>query len=692
MICPCCGGEIPRGATICARCGVPRPAEAVTPASARATKLLAVVAIAGLLVGVIGLARHELNSMRFDSLHESGIDSWAINLAVHSPAVRGALGEPIRQIGLPKGEAWLPKEGGYAQAVLPLAGPRGTGKLRIVGNRDANGWDVEAAELSLDDSRKIIDLTPAVSSEELDLPNFGKVYLVPLGHGVAGLLARLPTYYRAKLGLDVTVLPAVTPGGEVMDSATSEVVAERLIEFMKHSYPQVAADPTTTLIGVTNGDMENQGLGWDHTLNLRGDGRFAVISAAPLEPEGARERDNPLVLPVRLRKIVTKNIGLLDYPLTLSGDATSVLAGNRGEPSDVDLMGEDFRNAAGEWVPGWGDEDASVAITRRPDGSLTWRLGYVETPPLDTAGELWENDMSVGLFVQQQMDFYYDESPPVRFARVYRPHDNWSRAFGIGTTDAFDELLVGVYGSWCDVVLADGSRIHYRRNRLNFLTQDYRASKGWRYPFGGTLLHYDGRIWTLKLTDGWTMLFPNGYWGHRPQQDALIGLHDDRGHKFDMARDGEGNLLHLTTPVGHRIDFRYDSEGRVIHAADNQGRTVDYAYDAGGRLVSVKDSAGHSEKYVYDAKSQMTRIEDGSGRVILANTYDGAGWVIRQQLDDGQTFTYAYQRDEGGNVRRAEFTDPAGDRVIYHFDSGGFWESWPKEAKSKAGAQPRGPA
>jgi YD repeat-containing protein len=678
MRCPACGNEIPPGDASCPHCGIARPPDAIAPAAPWATKLLAILAIAGVLVGIGYLTRYELKSRRFDTLHDSGIDSWAINLMLHSPAAEEALGEPIRRIGLPKGEARLPKEGGYAQAVLRVAGPKDTAILCIVGNRDEDGWDVEGAELILGGGRGTIDVTPPVSDEDVQLPSVGKVYLIPLGQSVVKLLAGLPAYYRAKLGIDVTVLPAVTPGSDVADSAKQEVIAEKLMEFMQRSYPQEAADPTTTLIGVTDQDMEDQRLGWDHTLNLRVDGRIGVISTLPLEPKGALELANPLVLPVRLRKIITKNIGLLDFPLTLSGDPTSVLAGNNGQPSDVDLMGENFRNAAGEWVPGWGDMDATVDITRRADGSLTWRLGAVKSPPIDTESELWQNDLSVGLFIEKQMDFYYDEPFPVRFARVYRPHDNWSRAFGIGTTDSFDPLLVGVFGSWCDVVLADGSRIHYSRDLLKPLSEVYDDGTGWIYPYGGTVLRYNGRIWTLKRTDGWTMVFPNGYWSHRPQQSAMIGLYDDHGHEFRLDRDGEGDLLHLVTPEGNRIDFRFDSDGRVIHATGNHGRTVDYAYDAKGRLVSVKDSTGRAERYVYDDRNQMTRIEDGSGHVLLTNDYDQAGWVVRQQLADGRTFRYRYQRDAQGNLRRVEFTDPQGYVIVYSFGRGGYWQTWPE--------------
>jgi hypothetical protein len=44
--------------------------------------------------------------------------------------------------------------------------------------------------------------------------------------------------------------------------------------------------------------------------------------------------------------------------------------------------------------------------------------------------------------------------------RVYRPQDNTSRAFGIGTNLAYDIFLVGSINPWTytDLILPDGSR------------------------------------------------------------------------------------------------------------------------------------------------------------------------------------------------------------------------------------------
>lgn len=680
MVCPACRREIPRHAEACPHCGILLRREAVLPSEPRTKKLFAVaVVLAGLAVLVL-LARFAVRSKHSDEMHNAGAADVALDLAVQSAAARQALGTPIRRAGPTLGQARMEKKnGGYSQGVMEVAGPKGAAKLCFVANDTSSGWDIEAEELIRKGASDAIDLTPAVRREDVDLPVYGRVYLAPLDGRSAILLAPLPAYYQAKLGIRVGILPMVTPPASVEDAARKEAVGSRLTSFLEKSHPTIADDPRTVIIGVTSQEMEAEIYGQhrDHATNLREGVYVAVISLWPIEPRSAAARANPLVLSIRLRKAVTRDIGLMIYPLTMSNDPTSVVYSTRGTPSDIDMMGENFRNAAGEWVPGWGDQEPTVDITRLPDGKIFWRLGDPESPPTDTRAETWESDLTIGLFMQEQTDFSYTEPSAYPFVRVYRPRDNWSRAFGIGTSDTFNLLLVGVYGSWCDVVSASGGRIHFRRNWWKPFSEEYLLSTG-NGLSRAAVLRYNGRIWHLHRPDGWTLVFPNGYGGHRPQQSAMIGIIGAQGHPFDMKRDAEGNLLHVTSPAGNRIDFRYDAQGRVIKAQDNHGRSVQYAYDDRGRLVHVQDSTGRVDNYTYDNRNDMTEIADGSGDVLLKNEYDAAGWNVGQQLADGRTFRYRYQRDDQGDLRRVEFIDPEGYVIVYTFGRGGYWQTWPE--------------
>lgn len=573
--------------------------------------------------------------------------------------------------------------GGYGQGFLRVAGPKGSGTLYFVENKTNSGWDIEAEELVPKTGHPTLDLTPPVQPENTGIPFYGHVDLVPMGPRVSSLLAPLPAYYEAKLGVPVKLLPPDIPPSNLEDRGSHKFNGYRLVNFLEKSHPAIASDPSAVMIGVTPADMEAviYGQHREHVTNLRVGVEAAVVSLPPIEPRSDASRANPLVLPVRLRKAITRDIGLLIYPLTMSNDPTSVLYATRGTPSDLDMMGENFRNAVGEWVPGWGDMEPTVDITRLPDGKIFWRLGTPEDAPTDVRAESWQSDLTIGLFMQEQTDFPFTGPWGRPFIRAYRPRDNWSRAFGIGASDSFDLFLVGVFGRWIDLVTADGERIHFQRNWWNPLSQEYLLSTqdGLSHQ---EVLRYNGGVWHFRSTDGWNFTFPDSYRAYRPQQGAMIGMTDPQGRAYKMKRDAQGNLLYIVSPAGNRIDFRYDSQGRIIEARDNHGRSVQYGYDSRGRLVHVQDSAGRVENYVYDDRNDMTEIEDGSGRPLLTNKYDSAGWIIRQKLADGSTFRYRYERDADGNLEKTFFIGPQGYEIVYSFSQGSYWQTWPALVKA----------
>lgn len=72
-------------------------------------------------------------------------------------------------------------------------------------------------------------------------------------------------------------------------------------------------------------------------------------------------------------------------------------------------------------------------------------------------------DLATGLYTRSTVDLALTGNPPLVLAHVYRNRDDQSRPFGIGTSDDYDEFLVGEYPKWIGVVLGDGATIHYAR-------------------------------------------------------------------------------------------------------------------------------------------------------------------------------------------------------------------------------------
>jgi predicted Zn-dependent protease len=117
----------------------------------------------------------------------------------------------------------------------------------------------------------VVDLTPPADHSEFDLPGAGKIYLVPLGNVPPSQLAGLPSYYNQRFGLDLRVLPAMPLNESSENPTRHQQIAEKLVDVLRTA-PEVKADPSAIVIGVTNLDMYIAGLNWRYALAYRTDG------------------------------------------------------------------------------------------------------------------------------------------------------------------------------------------------------------------------------------------------------------------------------------------------------------------------------------------------------------------------------------------------------------------------------------
>ena len=70
--------------------------------------------------------------------------------------------------------------------------------------------------------------------------------------------------------------------------------------------------------------------------------QVAVVSYARMNPVIFGNLPDDELLQSRLRKMVTKNVGIMCYGLPLSPDPRSVMYGNIGGTDELDVMTEDF--------------------------------------------------------------------------------------------------------------------------------------------------------------------------------------------------------------------------------------------------------------------------------------------------------------------------------------------------------------
>jgi len=286
-------------------------------------------------------------------------------------------------------------------------------------------------------------------------------------------------------------------------------------------------------------------------------------------------------------------------------------------------------------------------------------------------------DLATGLFVYQHTDLELaDSAMPVALARTYRPGDDNSYAFGVGTTDPF-ELRLWSNENYTNayLVLPDGGKVKLHRisGGTGFVEAVYEAVET-SGPWEGAVMEYittgpttTGHGWVLRRRDGMKFIFGD--------LAPLVAIEDPNGNRITLVRQnaadagGVGDLgpvVQIRAPHGRVIDLSYDNYNRITQASDNAGQTVKYRYDNSGRLAEVTDPEGRTTRYAYNSENAMTTVTDARGKVLIANTYEGEK-VKTQTLGDLGTYHFSYSYPESpSKVARTRMVDPDGhEHVLY---------------------------
>ena len=605
----------------------------------------------------------------------------SLALVSESREARAALGESIHAGEFVRGVAHADAKVGYALLSIPIQGSRGKGTLYVVANRVRDRWNLERATLLTSADSRRLDLSPSTRPESFHYPARGGVYLIPLDNAVASYLSDLPGYYAARFGLSVTVLPVLSLGPETLDVAAKQVIAEKAIDFMTRANSKTAEDVDSIFLGVTSQDLNIKSAGYLSTNYRRG--RFGIVSTAMLHGMPWFAGPNPEVFPVRVRKVVTKNVALLRYPVDLSADPTSALAGSAFTASDVDEMGEDFLGESGTWSP-YPVSAPCFSITQGPHGAQSWRTDCSGDLPADSRFETFENDTDVTLFVMARADFPFASQRDLSFIREYRPHDNQSRSFGIGGNDSFDVFPVGDSQtfSYIELILEGGGRVHFNRvsRGTGYADAKMRAGVYMGSPFSRSRIEWNGNGWDLTTLGGWTYKFPSSGPGQSARQSALLRIDTGAG-AVSIQRDSVGALRRAEAPDGSWINFTCDSKSRVILAQHSSGHTIRYEYDTDGNLMHVRDSENGEEAYKYDPANRLISVLDPAGRTLLQNTYGSLGEVTSQTLADHRKLRYEYGFDENQKTSEVIFTDDQGYVTRWLRGRDGFYATLPQPPK-----------
>jgi len=170
----------------------------------------------------------------------------------------------------------------------------------------------------------------------------GQIYFVPFETFPPAVLKRFASFYRNRYGLNLSILPVLPLPRTAFNAERGQFVAEELIRLLEQMFLASQLEAGSTIIALTDQDIYIRGYKWRYAFSFRV-GQLAIISSArmnhrfmdvwPIDPEWQE---------TRLRKMVTKDIGVLYYHLPLSSHCRSPVFGRIGGPQELDFMGEDL--------------------------------------------------------------------------------------------------------------------------------------------------------------------------------------------------------------------------------------------------------------------------------------------------------------------------------------------------------------
>ncbi len=255
-------------------------------------------------------------------------------------------------------------------------------------------------------------------------------------------------------------------------------------------------------------------------------------------------------------------------------------------------------------------------------------------------------DLASGLFVYEHTDLQVPDSlMPIALTRTYRPRDNTSHSFGIGTTNSFEMHLWSTenYKS-AELVLPNGGiiKLHRTSSGTGYAEAVYHTIET-PGPWEGATLSWSTAEygWILRRRDGMKFIF--GVYA------PLQAIEDRNGNRIKLVREGgdNGPIVQIQTPHGHWIDLSYDGSNRITQAVDSAGQTVKYEYNSAGLLVKVTDPLGRVTRYAYNSENDMTTVTDARGHVLISNEYE-EGVVTKQILGGHDEYRFERERPDCG--------------------------------------------
>jgi predicted Zn-dependent protease len=166
------------------------------------------------------------------------------------------------------------------------------------------------------------------------------VYFMPI-QADAEHVEYLQDYYKEQLGIDIATLPELILDRSAFTPSRAQWSGEGLGEQIRQSVDNRDA----VVIGVTGLDLYLRGVPWQFAFSWRVDDRIAVVSYARMDPRFFLQPPDNERLHARLRRMVTKDLGIMLYGLHVSANPSSPLYRDIGGIEELDGMGENLAGA-----------------------------------------------------------------------------------------------------------------------------------------------------------------------------------------------------------------------------------------------------------------------------------------------------------------------------------------------------------
>ncbi len=178
------------------------------------------------------------------------------------------------------------------------------------------------------------------------LQGSGQIMFVPIGNISQSSLRDIARYYQQKYGLNIEIRPNLEIPSEAYDSKREQLIAQNVAASLLSRYSNPDDESKTIIIGITNRDIYIRDKDWKYAFGYYRwdyDQHVGVISSARMDDAFFGNASTSEAVQIsRLRKMISKYIGLFYYDLPQSPDSRSVMYDNIMSPSDLDGMGEEF--------------------------------------------------------------------------------------------------------------------------------------------------------------------------------------------------------------------------------------------------------------------------------------------------------------------------------------------------------------